>query len=431
MANDSINFFNHNLKRLKNISRWLATGDFRRLARALADQFLIKTAPARRFLIKYDPFWKSRGRKRMKEIMSGRFGVTGKDDGLKVALILRDGTYSPKSSAFIRLISPLTHPSLKGKLSIKLYDEDTSSVDDDTDVCIVQRTAYDSEKAANNLLAVADKLGMSLILDSDDAFHDIDESHPEHAAHAGRVAALNRIIRSADQVWLSVPALAPAYSSVKGKLTVVKNSMDERLWGGYKIPARSPAGRLRLLYMGTATHDADLKMLLPVLEKLDAKYPGSFVLTLIGVADSVPDRPWIERLYQPKYGSINPNFVKWFRKQGPFDAGLSPLVDSEFNRGKSDIKCLDYLCTGVRPVVSDILPYQSPELDKFVIRVKNTPAAWEKALAEIVKDPAAFRAESRKIMPRAQDYIWQRRSSEQTAKQLFDLIQKSLSGKSS
>lgn len=431
MTGDRNNLFNRNLKRLKNIWRWLAAGDFRRLARALADQFLIKTTGLRRFLIKYDIFRKGRDRKRLKEMLARRFGVTEDGGGLKVALILRDGTSLPKSSAFIRLVSPLTHPSLKGKVSIKLYDENTFAVDKGTDACIVQRTAYDSEEAGSKLLINADALGMSVILDSDDAFHDIDPSHPEHAENAARVAALNRIIRGADQVWLSVPGLIPAYSSVKGKVTVVKNSMDERLWGRYKTPKTPPKGKLRFLYMGTATHDADLGMLLPVLEKLDAKYPGSFVLTLIGVADSVPDRPWIERLYQPKYGSIYPNFVKWFRGQGPFDAGLSPLVDSEFNRGKSDIKCLDYLAAGIRPVVSDVLPYQPAELSKFIVKVKNSPRGWEKALAGIIKDPAVFRAQSLKLMPEAQNYIWEKRSSGQTAKQLYELINKSLSGKSS
>ena len=181
--------------------------------------------------------------------------------------------------------------------------------------------------------------------------------------------------------------------------------------------------------MGTATHDVDLKMIIPALEKVAAKHPDSFTLTLIGVADTVPDRLWIARLYQPKYGSINPAFVKWFRAQGPFDVGLSPLVDSEFNRGKSDIKCLDYLAAGIRPVVSDITPYQSADLNKYIIRVKNTNKDWEEGLTVIVENAAAVRADNARLMPAAQNYIWGERSSEQTAQQLFELIKQSKSQK--
>ncbi len=430
MADDRTNVFNRTNKRLKNILRWLLAGQFRQLFRAIVDQFLIKTTGLRRFLIKYDVFRKGRERRRLKEMLAARFGVTEPDgQGLQVALIVRDGTSSPKSSAFIRLITPLTHPSLRGKLSIRLYDENTTAVEDGTAVCIVQRTAYDNETTAARFIEHVKARGMALILDSDDAFHDIDETHPEHAAHAARVAALNLITQNADQVWLSVPALKPAYVSAKGKVVVVPNSLDERLWGRYKAEGGPRDGKLQLVYMGTATHDADLKIILPVLDKLDVGFPGSFTLTLIGVADQVAEKPWIARLYQPKYGSINPNFVQWFRAQGPFDAGLSPLVDSEFNRCKSDIKCLDYLAAGIRPVVSDCEPYRPTELSPFIIKVKNNERGWEAALADIIKDPAAFRARSAKLMPEAQNYIWHKRSSEQTAKRLFELIEASLEPK--
>src|SRR5258708_668789 len=63
----------------------------------------------------------------------------GKSAGIKVALIIRDGTTYPKSSAFIRLIGPLTQPSVAGKAWFEIFPENTTRLSGDFSVCIVQR----------------------------------------------------------------------------------------------------------------------------------------------------------------------------------------------------------------------------------------------------------------------------------------------------
>jgi glycosyltransferase involved in cell wall biosynthesis len=117
-----------------------------------------------------------------------------------------------------------------------------------------------------------------------------------------------------------------------------------------------------------------------------------------------------------------PNFVQWFLKQGPFDAGLSPLKDIEFNRSKSDIKCLDYLAAGIIPLVSDVTPYQSEDLDHYITKVPNEHDAWAQQLTEWVTDPREFRRQKKETARRAQRYIWRNRSSRQTAEKLRENI---------
>jgi O-antigen biosynthesis protein len=417
-----VNVVVRNLKRLKNIFRWVVSGDFGRLFRALVDQFWIRTAQARRFVRGHGLFRSFRERRLLNRLLAQRYGQDGTGP-LKVALIVRDGRTYPKSSAFIRLIAPLSDPSLKSELTFKLYAENTTKIDEDTGVCIVQRTAYDTDAKAKALIAEVQRLGTRLIVDNDDAFHQIDETHPEHAEHAERIMALNHLVAAADGIWLSMPALKASYGVVKSKITVVQNSLDPRLWSAQppNIAVKSGAP-LQMLYMGTGTHDADFKLILPALDKLAAAYPDSFRLTIIGVGDDLPERPWVQRLHQPRNGSIYPRFVRWFLAQGPFDVGLAPLVDSDFNRGKSDIKCLDYLAAGIRPVVSDVLPYRAPELSKFIIRADNDD--WFKTLADIVENPEKFRKDAAQILPEAQQYIWQKRSSHRTAAQIFKLLER-------
>ena len=419
---------NSNQKRLKNILVWALTGQFGRLARAVLDQVLIQSLPLRRFLRNHSVIQKRLQEKQLQRIMATLYGADTPSmrKGIKVALILRDGDTYPKSSAFIRLIAPLTHPIARAVVSVKLYRENTTVVDDDTNACIVQRTAYDNEKTAEQFILNIRERNIPLILDNDDAFHDIDKTHPEHSLHAEKLAAMNHIVRAANQIWLSVPALKPSYLFTKSKISIIENSLDLRIWqkgqAKGKRPATPKSGPLHMVYVGTVTHDADFKMILPALDALAGKFPSSFTLTVIGVSDDLPDRPWINRIYQPKYGSIYPVFVSWLCSQGPFELGLAPLEDSEFNRGKSDIKCLDYLALGIVPVVSDVMPYQKPELRNLIIKAKNKPGDWERTLTNIVSNPSAFRDHAATLAPQAQEYIWEKRSSKAIAIQMTHLL---------
>lgn len=345
---------------------------------------------------------------------------------INIALIIRDGTSHPKSSAFIRLLSPLTDASVANKVSIKILDENTTLLQGGTSICIVQRTAFDNRDLAKQLVSQLEETGTKLIVDSDDAFNLLDTSHVEHSIHNDRYEALEYLIQKASQVWVSTHALAVLHKKDKSNIYVVPNSLDDRLWGRTNDSMDQEitnGSTIRIVYMGTATHEADFNMILPSLDKLAQKYPDSFELTVIGVSPGeLPKRKWIKRLRQPRGGSIYPKFVGWFIKQGPFDIGLCPLLESPFNNCKSDIKCLDYLAAGILPIASDVPAYRTPELDEFIIKISNNPDAWERSLEIIIKDVKSFKMQKSKIVSDAQKYLWSQRSSKNTAKDLLNYI---------
>lgn len=352
-----------------------------------------------------------------------RFGVDNqfREDTIKVALVIRGATLMPKSSAFIRLIAPLTHPSISERISIKTYPENTARIDPGADICIVQRTAFDSRLQVKQLIKQLDQDNIALVLDTDDAFHLIDKNHSEHKQQSKWVKALECTLSRCDQLWVSTPRLAELYDTPE-RTTVISNTLDERLWHfdadqyrHYPPDSKTP---LQIIYMGTASHGGDFNMVLPALDKLAEKHPGSFELTVIGVTDEANDRLWIKRLKQPKFVAMYPNFIDWFLKQGPFDIGLSPLENTEFNRAKSDIKCLDYLGAGVMPVVSDIDAYQTPELNDYIIKSADTTDAWFENLENITHDLHDFRSNKPDVIKQAQTYILQQRSSRQAARQM-------------
>jgi hypothetical protein len=287
----------------------------------------------------------------------------------------------------------------------------------------VQRNAYDSIKQAEVLIQVVRAAGIKLVVDTDDDFHNIDVSHPEYQRHKATLEAFDVLVAAADQIWTSTQQLATAFTAKNPHTFLVPNSLDPRLWG-QRLAQRNPESMapLRLLYMGTVSHSADFDMIFPALDTAAVKFPGSFSLTVIGVADTLPDRPWIQRIYQKRGGSLYPRFVPWLLEQGPFDIGLSPLVDSSFNRGKSDIKCLDYIGLGCVPLVSGVEAYNTPGLTPAIIRVEGHGSEWEIVLTKIISDPSAFRSEQTARLQNGRRYLQEYRSSARTAHRLAELL---------
>jgi teichuronic acid biosynthesis glycosyltransferase TuaH len=94
---------------------------------------------------------------------------------------------------------------------------------------------------------------------------------------------------------------------------------------------------------------------------------------------------------------------------GAIDVGLTPYVDSAFNRASFPLKTLEYLAAG-RPVVSTDLP-AARWLDTDLIRVASTPAAFTaatRAAAAEARTPTAVQA--RRAFART--HSWERRGDE-------------------
>lgn len=331
---------------------------------------------------------------------------------LNVTVVLRNAT-KPTSSTYIRLYSPLARPAFGRRVGLDIVDEKGMWISPRTDVCIVQRTAFSKPATAATFLAEARRRGCVVIVDSDDAFSALDPDHPQYELQTARAAVLDTVMREADEVWLSTEELLAAHPEARAR--VVRNTLDLGLWQPEcaRVSALTAGAPLSILYMGTTTHDGDFALIDPVLDRLHAAYPGQFEVVMIGVARGLPERPWM-RVLKPEDGAY-PRFVPWLVAEAPFDVGISPLVDSTFNRAKSDIKCLDYLALGARPVVSDVEPYRVAELDDLIDRVGNDPDEWFVALEALVRDRAPLRADTDGRRAAGVDYVMTQRSADTTA----------------
>jgi hypothetical protein len=192
-------------------------------------------------------------------------------------------------------------------------------------------------------------------------------------------------VRDADAVWVSTPALAASLAELRDDVRVVANGLDERLWTAAPSPPRQ--GAVRILFMGTATHDADFAIVEGALARLKLVFGEHVSVDLLGVSSRSDLPPWVNRIGMPVNATMSyPGFVNWITRQY-WDIAIAPLADTPFNRCKSAIKILDYAALGLPVLASDRAVYRGTPADGAGgWLVPDDENAWFVALARLVRD---------------------------------------------
>ena len=134
-------------------------------------------------------------------------------------------------------------------------------------------------------------------------------------------------------------------------------------------------------FSGSITHNEDFDLVIPSLVKIFEKYPQVY-LKIAGILD-VPNAldPYKERL-------ITSGFVDWRELPAVMaecDIVLAPLVDTIFNRAKSENKWVEAALVKIPTIASNIGAFaEKIQNNETGILVNNTDAEWFKALNLLV-----------------------------------------------
>jgi GT2 family glycosyltransferase/glycosyltransferase involved in cell wall biosynthesis len=297
-----------------------------------------------------------------------------------------DGSYTP--CAHIRLLRPLDHPAAASGLDTIAADF-AAACRYRADIIVTQRHAVPSIAAAETLAAHARRTGATLIYDLDDDLLSVPPDHPEAAELMPKAKVVARMVGLADIVRTSTAALADRVAPLARRVQIAGNALDERIWRTGPREPDSVYRPVRILCMGTATHDADFSIVLPALVEIDRRFGDHIQVDLIGFVSRLDLPGWIRRLAPPPHAARSyPGFVQWISRSGVWDIGLAPLAGSPFNACKSEIKLLDYAALGLATVASDVPAYRGAGLG---LLVANTADAWYEAISRLVRDDAARR----------------------------------------
>jgi len=188
----------------------------------------------------------------------------------------------------------------------------------------------------------------------------------------------------------STEALAGDYSSQTRAVRIVPNRLDPRVWMTPLEPAVTPPDGLdvraaiRVIYMGSPTHQEDLQLILAAFARLRSEHRVQ--LHTLGVLGSKPP-PGVLAITPPhqRYD----HFIRWFRSVAPFfDIAVAPLVDSTFNRCKSDLKFLEYAACALPVVASNVVPYSlTVRHGEDGLLADNDEESWFKAVESLATQP--------------------------------------------
>jgi glycosyltransferase involved in cell wall biosynthesis len=301
---------------------------------------------------------------------------------------------TPTPCAYIRLLQPLDHPAIGGDIDLVMADAG-SACDYRADIIVTQRHAVRDKGAVQRLSAHCRRYGITLLYDLDDDLIDVPKTHPEYAELKPKAALVAEMLRVADTVWVSTVALCAKLARNGRTATLVPNALDERIWSAETSPPkRRSAGPLRILYMGSATHDADFAKVAPALARLVEGNADRIAFDMVGVSAGLDVPAWVNRRPMTVMAAASyPGFVNWMTghrqwDDGGWDIGIAPLVASPFNRCKSAIKTMDYAALGLPVLASDVPAFRGSLADgPGGMLVANTQVAWQAALAALIDDP--------------------------------------------
>lgn len=223
--------------------------------------------------------------------------------------------------------------------------------------------------------------GVPVIYDMDDPIIDVVEGDPCYKDIALCRPYAMDVLRRADAVFVSTDTLRESFSKTASNIAVLPNLVDLRL---FAAPVILPDVVTRIGILGTGTHGADLALVEGALRKLLQRHQGKVEVVVMGMqaagAETIPGLRYLD--YVADYES----YAAKLRELG-LHIALVPLRDIPFNRGKSNIKWLEYSACGIAGIYSKVEPYRCVRHGETGLLVDNTEEAWLAAIESLIEQP--------------------------------------------
>lgn len=327
------------------------------------------------------------------------------------------------SSAQIRLLRPLSYPTPQDRFEIVPAPIYTGQP---AEIVIVDRTWRPeiNTDMADALIEQIHASGAKLLHQIDDDLLTLPLSRSFTAAQRDAVA---HFVRGADALLVSTPVLAERMAAFNRRIYTVPNALDERLFVPRMGRAPSVWGNRPVVigYMGTMTHDGDLRLVLDALIDAHQRTQIPFELEILGVV--YEDETWrmlrslpfpVRKRHAPTVEY--PHFMAWFTAEVHWDIGLAPLQETPFNRCKSDVKFLDYSAAAI-PGIYSKGPVYSPSVTHGVTGwlADATMESWRDALLTLIADADLRRG----IATNAQRHLLQQRTLAQRSQEWLAVLE--------
>jgi tetratricopeptide (TPR) repeat protein len=236
--------------------------------------------------------------------------------------------------------------------------------------------------------------GKRTIAEYNDNFYDPPVSAPVFEAWSNPVLwqTYERLMTAADAVVVTGPGLKNLFSFKTSRaIHEIRNYLPDSTLPDFESMWPDISKEIRIGWGGSQGHMADLFAFLPVLRQLLAEFP-KLKLSIMG-NDSIPNYLDIphDRFQFTPWGSMR-QYYQFLEK---IHFGFIPLLDTPYNRCRSDIKAVEMASRAVLPIVPELLPYREFLNETRTSGYKNQDDFLEKARAYL-RDPSKVQEEARR-----------------------------------
>jgi glycosyltransferase involved in cell wall biosynthesis len=220
--------------------------------------------------------------------------------------------------------------------------------------------------------------GAKIVLDIDDHPFAVDPKHPQYQYHKEQETILRFQIEHCDHLVVSTEPLKSLLSPLNPNVSVCPNGIDLSIWN-VKRKKRTD-GKIRLGWIGSSSHIADIPVVEKVIPELLEEYPNlEFHHAGMALFDEINKNEIAHK------GTKGYEEYPQFLADLDLDIAIAPLKDTPFNRCKTNIKWLEHSMLKVPMVLSDVYPYKSVERGKTGF-LANSQAQWKRYLKLLIED---------------------------------------------
>lgn len=261
---------------------------------------------------------------------------------------------------------------------------------------------FSDPKEASALFEARDRLKKKVVIDCDDNFLDVLESHPLYDKLKGGKrdkAFMSTILSFADVITVSTEPLLQRFRkhfkeihNIEKKIVVLPNMNDIKDWDFPLAPKNED--KIVIGYAGSNSHQDDLAMFMPHLMKIMRKYKNVYFESI----GSIHKRDlWMFKDFtSEEMNRCDLLPATWTFKEYPemlsklkWDISVAPLTDNPFARCKSHIKFMEMSSVKIPVIASRVYPYFVDVKGRKVIEngvtgVLVKPSGWYDATEDLI-----------------------------------------------
>lgn len=254
---------------------------------------------------------------------------------------------------------------------------------------IIQRDAIPSY-AVDWVLKTLEKHSIKYTYEIDDNLLDVPVEVDTEGGYKAYKPHFRSLITGAEDVHVTNDALKTVCEPFNKNIIIRPNKIFASRWDavGVNTPPLDlelPECDLKVLYFGSKTHQKDLDFVIETI-KVARLSDVNIHLFIVGAGDDIFEGEGFVHRLTPPNGRYD-IFVEWLVNiKHNFDLGVAPLVDEEFAKTKSYLKCIEFQALGLPVICSDVLPYSELKKEKKIESIyfcENKIELWSGLLIEL------------------------------------------------